>query len=92
MATKVTIIGKSKIQRDPNYIEFHGTLIDGDEDIEYTEDEEIIAKPHDWNYIELICNDYVRGLDLMFAYDCPEMRHCGNLYLGHFNDGVVEPK
>jgi hypothetical protein len=46
-------------------------------------------KPEDWENIELIAKDYYNNLDLMFAFD-DEYRGEGILYLGHFNDGVVE--
>lgn len=44
----------------------------------------------DYKFIELICLDYFDGYDLMFAYDDPEERGNGVLYLGKFNDGIVE--
>lgn len=42
-----------------------------------------------WNNIELICINYADGLDLIFAYNNNRNSH-NCLYLGYFNDGVVE--
>ena len=48
------------------------------------------CNPCDWKNIELICRNYgyENKFDLMFGYD--DKREYGFLYLGHFNDGVVE--
>lgn len=46
------------------------------------------SSPKGYNHVELISRKYNSEYDLMFAYD--EDRNKGNLYLGHFNDGVVE--
>ena len=47
------------------------------------------SDPKEWDNIELISLNYTEdGLDLMYAYD--KRRNEGYLYLGHFNDGVVE--
>lgn len=43
----------------------------------------------DWDNVELICKRYTTKYDLMFVYDDND-RENGILYLGHFNDGVVE--
>jgi len=44
--------------------------------------------PSEYNNIELICKEYCHGeCDLMFAYYYD--RNDGNLYLGHWNDGVI---
>ena len=43
----------------------------------------------DWDNIELICRKYSRGKDLMYAYD-GDNRSNGVLYIGYFNDGIVE--
>lgn len=42
-----------------------------------------------WENVELICKSYTTKYDLMFVYDDDD-RDSGILYLGHFNDGVVE--
>lgn len=48
------------------------------------------VKSRDYKYVELICTDYLPGIDIMFAYDDPSQRSRGVLFLGKFNDGVVE--
>lgn len=47
-----------------------------------------ITIPSDYKNLELICRAYSSLGDLIFAYD--NDRHCGILYLGHWNDGVAE--
>jgi len=49
-----------------------------------------IVNPAIWKYIELITKNYSGGKDLMFAYDDPLNRDAGYLYIGKWNDGVVE--
>lgn len=47
-----------------------------------------LEDPHEYDCIELICRNYVDGMDIMFAYnECK--RSEGYLCFGHFNDGVV---
>ena len=46
-----------------------------------------LSVPHMWDNIELICNNYGDGYDLMFAYN--SNREDGIAYLGYFNDGIV---
>lgn len=50
------------------------------------------AEPKEYKFVELISRGYATGkvsrYDLMFAYN--RDRNCGTLYLGEFNDGVVE--
>jgi len=46
--------------------------------------------PKDYNFIDLICKNYLSGCDLMFAYNLADKRELGVLYIGYFNDGVVE--
>ena len=48
------------------------------------------STPSMYKYIELICEDYLPGIDIMFAYDNPKKRSSGVLFFGKFNDGVVE--
>lgn len=50
---------------------------------------EAMSPPNAFNYIELICKDYMGGMDLMFAYDVSAARGTGLLIVGYFNDGVV---
>ena len=44
--------------------------------------------PKNFDHIELIRRNYNHEYDLMYVYN--EDRNEGTLYLGHFNDGVVE--
>lgn len=46
-------------------------------------------KPDSYAYIELICLEYNGEKDLMFAYDNPDDRGGGVLYIGKWNDGIV---
>lgn len=46
-------------------------------------------KPCEYKYIELICFDYDDKLDLMFAYDDPNNRSDGVLFIGKWNNGTV---
>ena len=46
--------------------------------------------PSQSKYIELICKRYNGHSDLMFAYNDPNKRSDGLLYVGHWNDGVVK--
>ena len=79
--TKVTIIGRA-------------TPIEKKKPIEFVDSIGLLgicnarAVPHKWDNIELICNNYGNGFDLMFAYN--SNREDGVAYLGHFNDGIVE--
>ena len=41
-------------------------------------------------YLELICKSYNGNSDLMFAYNDPNKRSEGLLYVGYWNDGVVK--
>jgi hypothetical protein len=45
-----------------------------------------------YNYVELICRNYCgySGSDLIFAYDDPKKRSCGTLFIGEWNEGVVD--
>jgi hypothetical protein len=82
--TKVIILGQEPEQKKPKRIEFV-ELIDHSKQFigpRYT--------PKDFKNIELVAKnwDIAEILDLMFAYD--DDRNNGFLFLGHFNDGVVE--
>jgi hypothetical protein len=47
------------------------------------------SSPANYDYIELICKNYTQfEEDLMFLYN-KEERNNGVLYLGKFNDGIV---
>jgi hypothetical protein len=46
--------------------------------------------PSNFRYIELISRFYSPGeFDIMFAYQRPNFRQSGILFLGHWNDGIV---
>ena len=51
------------------------------------------SRPSDFRFVELICQDYQpdaeEGRDLMFAYNYPDKRYRGILYLGNWNSGIV---
>ena len=83
MSTQVIVIGKPEKGKTKTAIEFQSFLNSNlkTDDPEYS--------PSDYKYIELICKDYALGFDLMFAYNDPNERSYGELYIGHFNDGVV---
>jgi hypothetical protein len=51
--------------------------------------EAVLSSPEQYQYLELICRDYNGGFDLIFAYNNPNRRKDGILYIGHWNDGVV---
>jgi hypothetical protein len=84
MSTKVIVIGKSEKKKAKTAIEFQ-SFLDTALQIDFG-----AYSPSRYKYIELICKDYALGFDLMFAYDDPNDRSFGVLYIGHFNDGVVE--
>jgi hypothetical protein len=86
MSTQVIVIGKPEKGKTKTAIEFQSFLntnlnIDGS-----------AYSPSHYKYIELICKDYALGFDLMFAYKDPNERSFGVLYIGHFNDGVVNDR
>jgi hypothetical protein len=83
MSTQVIVIGKPEKRKAKTAIEFQSFLnsslkIDSN-----------AYSPSHYKYIELICKNYALGFDLMFAYNDPNYRSCGELYIGYFNDGVI---
>lgn len=79
--TKVVIIGEQSIEAPKKKIEF----------VKYFTKvglSDAGSLPKQYENIELISLDYCSGYDLMFAYG--KHRSLGLLYLGHFNDGVVQ--
>jgi len=52
--------------------------------------EPALGRPTDYSFIELICLDYHKSFDLIFAYNDVNNRKNGRLYLGFWNDGVTE--
>ena len=79
--TKVIILGENKPEVKLKRIQLMQSLT-----TEYTFFE-ASDRPENWNFIELVCRDYTKGVDLMFAYD--DDRNTGCLYIGKFNDGIV---
>lgn len=85
--TETIVLGVPKERADK--IVFEKILTD---DLEVTPSNSYAwNKPSEWNYVELICKDYsgVGSYDLIFAYNDPDNRSAGVLYLGHWNGGVV---
>lgn len=82
--TKVIILGEEPIKEEKKKIEFKYKVVDK---IGQTKMTNIFNHPHEWANIELICRAEDGHFDIMFAYD--HDRGMGNIYLGHFNDGVV---
>lgn len=81
--TKVTILGQEpKEEKKLKPIEFVKFL---DYDFKFKKG---ALEPRFCDNIKLICLDYSDGFDLMFGFK--EDKRAGTLYLGHFNDGVVE--
>lgn len=82
--TKVIVLGQSiNENKELKPIEF-SDVIENDYRISV-----IKSLPSDFKFIELICLNYSKGFDLMFAYNNPNERGRGVLVIGHFNDGVV---
>ena len=95
MTTQVIIIGKTDSKPTLAPIEFHYSLSDLDPAspcvlrMRILSADDRITMPSQYQYIELICKNYIAGLDLMFAYTDPLNRGDGYLYAGKFNDGIV---
>lgn len=84
MKTKVTILGQEPEEKKLKPIEFkyylHGLKM---VEISYEQ------KPPFWDNIVLLRKNYDHSeLDLMYAYKEEQYYRC--LFLGHFNDGIVE--
>lgn len=83
MTTKTIVIGS--VKSAPKSIEFERIL---ESTLNVTPS---CSEPSDYKFIELIVKDYAQGYDLMFAYDDPENRTAASaLFLGQWNDGIVE--
>lgn len=82
--TKVTILGQGEVkQPEKKKIEFVKWVNPNGKEIKGA-----AHRPSHFRFIELVCaSNGDEALDVMFAYD--SNRNNGNLYLGHFNDGVV---
>lgn len=86
--TKTIVLGEQQKNADKKPIEFFSliSLIDSNNvDVAVSS-----SKPHEWNYVELICKDYAPNLDLIFVYINPDIRSDGLLIIGRWNDGVVQ--
>ena len=83
--TKVIILGEPAEKKEGKKIEFTHILL-VDQSIDSTN-----ASPRSYECIELVVKGYhsdpQEGFDIMYAYN--EDRNEGNMYLGHFNDGIV---
>jgi hypothetical protein len=86
MSTQVIVIEKPEKGKTKTAIEFRSFLNTSLKisDAPYS--------PSHYKYIELICKDYALGCDLMFAYNDPNGRSFGDLFIGYFNDGVVNDR
>jgi hypothetical protein len=80
--TKVIILGEQPEKKELKPIEFKLQFTDNKAPCSPTH------TPNQWENVELISKRYADGLDLMYAYD--NNRNDGRVYLGHFNDGVIE--
>jgi hypothetical protein len=86
--TKTIVIGqKSKTSKSISFCYLLDSAIPREEKSEL-----IVATqvPNQFNYVELICENYTHDMDLMFAYNNPKNRSDGSLFAGHWNDGVVD--
>jgi hypothetical protein len=46
-------------------------------------------KASEYSFVELICKNYDKDIDLIFTYNNPIKRSEGVLWTGYWNDGVV---
>ncbi len=83
MSTQVIVIGKPEKGKTKTAIEFQSFLNTS------LKIDDATYSPSHYKYIELICKNYALGCDLMFAYNDPNDRSFGELYIGYFNDGVI---
>jgi hypothetical protein len=51
--------------------------------------DDTVTSPREYKFIELIAPKYFSDYDVMFAYNNPDLRSYGSMYLGFWNDGVV---
>jgi len=87
--TKTIVIGETHSNRSNKYIKFLSVLSSENRaGLEFTLT--VLSKPKNYNYIELVCPKYNGTHDIMFAYDYPDDRAGGCLFLGYWNDGIVE--
>lgn len=91
MKTKTIVIGENKNLVNQKPIEFDKILSDNLGIWNAKEKIQKKGKPSDYNFIELICKDYgIKNQDLMFAYNDSNNRDEGCLFIGKWNDGIVD--
>jgi hypothetical protein len=84
--TKTIVVGSIEIATKKKPIKFLSSLKGS---LEF--DHDVGRKPSNFNYVELIAHNYTfDGRDLMFAYNDPNDRSKGVLYVGYWHDGVVD--
>jgi len=90
MATTCIVLGQSPVVKEKNPIVFTRVL-ETNKKITLA----FRSEPGHFNYIELICLGYnnkestANKFDLMFAYQHPNEREDGVLFIGQWNDGIV---
>lgn len=47
-------------------------------------------KPCSFDVVELLCENYIDGYDVFFAYQESAGRNSGSIYFGHKNDMTVD--
>ena len=87
--TKTIVLGAKRTEvkkyTDIKFIK----LLTGDYRVETTDPFTMSNRPKEWAFIELVSKGYGSDMDLMFAYDAPDEREDGYLFIGYWNDGVV---
>ena len=76
---------KTKKYTDIKFIK----MLTGDFRVETTDRVVLSNRPEEWEFIELVSKGYGSDMDVMFAYDAPDEREDGYLFIGYWNDGVV---
>ena len=88
--TKVIILGEKEEKTNKKPIEFVSYVGNIKDKVSIVEDLADDDVPSTYDNIELVCKNYINKMDLMFAFFDTGTRSNGLLYLGYFNDGVVE--
>ena len=82
----LTAIPPEKERKNPNYITFGRFLEVKASLLSFSA---AFMYPNNYDCLELICKNYKgSGWDLIYAFRKGEVNQ-GNLYIGHWNDGVV---